>query len=54
MSTLTNLILGERAFDDFYLEMVGESSIHGEEDNFIELDTSIFKETPTQNSNSQE
>lgn len=36
MNTLTNIILGgEKAKDDFFLYFLGESSIHGDEDNYI-------------------
>jgi hypothetical protein len=38
MTTLSRLILGdEKCQDDFYLEILGESSIHGDEENFIDL-----------------
>lgn len=38
MTTLSRLILGDtRSEEDYYLEIMGESSIHGDEENFIDL-----------------
>ena len=43
MTELSKLILGgEESADDFHLEIVGESSIHGDEDNFIDLGDTDF------------
>lgn len=46
ITTLSKIILGdEKSFDDFHLEILGESSIHGDEDNYIDFgETDIFGE----------
>lgn len=43
MDTLSRIILGEERRDDFFLELQ-ESSIHGEEENFFELDSAFLEE----------
>lgn len=41
MDTLSRIILGEERRDDFFIELQ-ESSIHGEEENFFELDSDFL------------
>ena len=46
MTSLSRLILGdENSQDDFYLEVLGESSIHGEE-KFIDFEDSFTFDNP--------
>jgi len=46
MTTLSKLILGEEKIkDDFYIEFLDESSIHGEDDIFVEMDSKFLKDS---------
>jgi hypothetical protein len=42
MDTLSRIILGEESKNDFLIEFIGESSIHGEELNFVDLDSRLL------------
>jgi hypothetical protein len=47
LDTLSRIILGEDAKEDFLIEFLGESSIHGEELNFLDLDSRLLTEEVT-------
>lgn len=47
MDTLSRIILGEDSKEDFLIEFLGESSIHGEELNFVDLDSRLLTEEVT-------
>ena len=44
MDTLSRIILGEEGKEEFLIEFLGESSIHGSELNFVEMDSRLLTE----------